>query len=333
MNLRYLFGSGKNPKWKYYLEEYLLYATPRFFFCRQLNKKLLDIDKREDKTYIAKRVSYYNKLTKTLSLPSNSRTIKNYSKKSSKGASVYFFDTHRYLSWFDSNYRFIVEPGDVTFIPEHPALVKSRPISGANANSVMLNLDIVRHFIFVQDKLSFRDKKDLILFRGETQGKPHRQQFLKMYFNHPMCNLGDVKVKDSNMKPFEREILTIPQHLKYKFIMALEGNDVASNLKWVMSSNSLAVMPRPVYETWFMEGTLKPDYHYIEIKADYSDLIEKCTYYILHPDEAELIIQHAHEYVKQFQNKPREKLISLLVLEKYFVKTGQMSPVSQLDNS
>ena len=38
---------------------------------------------------------------------------------------------------------------------------------------------------------------------------------------------------------------TIREHLDYKFIMALEGNDVASNLKWVMSSNSIAVMTRP----------------------------------------------------------------------------------------
>lgn len=59
---------------------------------------------------------------------------------------------------------------------------------------------------------------------------------------------------------------TIREHLDYKFIMAIEGNDVASNLKWVMSSNSLAVMPRPTCETWFMEGTLIPDYHYIEVR-------------------------------------------------------------------
>ena len=68
--------------------------------------------------------------------------------------------------------------------------------------------------------------------------------------------------------------------------MALEGNDVASNLKWVMSSNSIAVMPRPTCETWFMEGKLIPNYHYIEIKPDYSDLPEKLQYYIDHPEEA-----------------------------------------------
>ena len=35
------------------------------------------------------------------------------------------------------------------------------------------------------------------------------------------------------------------------------------------------------------------------------------------------IIQNANAYVEQFKNKRREKLISLMVLEKYFIKTGQ----------
>ena len=112
--------------------------------------------------------------------------------------------------------------------------------------------------------------------------------------------------------------MTIDEHLDYKFIMSLEGNDVASNLKWVMSSNSIAVTPRHTVETWFMEGTLIPNYHYIEVKDDFSDLEERLTYYIEHPEEAEAIIQHAHEYVDQFRDEAREKLISLLVLKKYF---------------
>ena len=74
---------------------------------------------------------------------------------------------------------------------------------------------------------------------------------------------------------------------------------------------------------WFMEGKLIPDYHYIEIKNDFSDFEEKLTYYINHPEKAQQIIDHAHEYIKQFQNKKRERLISLLVLDKYFKATGQ----------
>ena len=120
-----------------------------------------------------------------------------------------------------------------------------------------------------------------------------------------------------------REKKTIREHLDYKFIMTLEGNDVASNLKWVMSSNSLAVMTRPTCETWFMEGTLVAGYHYVEVKEDFSDLPEKLQYYIEHPEQAEDIIRHAHEYVRQFQDKERENLISLMVLDKYFRLSGQ----------
>jgi hypothetical protein len=92
-----------------------------------------------------------------------------------------------------------------------------------------------------------------------------------------------------------------------------------------MSSNSIAVMPTPTFETWFMEGRLIPDHHYIHIKDDYSDLEEKLRYYSEHTEEAIQIIRNAHDYVDQFRNKNREDLISLLVLEKYFYCTGQLA--------
>lgn len=117
--------------------------------------------------------------------------------------------------------------------------------------------------------------------------------------------------------------MTIGEHLQYKFILTLEGNDVASNLKWVMSSNSIAISPRMVYETWFMEGKLKPNYHYIEIKDNFSDLEEKIQFYSTHIEEAQAIIDHAHEFVSQFQDLRREDLIGQMVCEKYFEMTGQ----------
>jgi hypothetical protein len=103
--------------------------------------------------------------------------------------------------------------------------------------------------------------------------------------------------------------------------MCLEGNDVATNLKWVMSSNSIAVMPRPTCETWFMEGRLVPNYHYIEIKDDLSDLEDRLQYYSSHPAEAQEIIGYAHEFVAQFMDEERERIISLLVMENYLKNT------------
>ncbi len=49
--------------------------------------------------------------------------------------------------------------------------------------------------------------------------------------------------------------MSIDEQLGHKFIMCIRGNDVATNLKWVMSSSSIAVMPRPDVESWYMEGS------------------------------------------------------------------------------
>lgn len=110
--------------------------------------------------------------------------------------------------------------------------------------------------MFVHDTIPFRQKKDMAIFRGKIRQSRVRTKFLEMFFHHPMFDCGVVGRNEGCPDEWMREKKTIREHLDYKFIMALEGNDVASNLKWVMSSNSLAVMTRPTCETWFMEGTL-----------------------------------------------------------------------------
>ena len=146
---------------------------------------------------------------------------------------------------------------------------------------------------------------------------------MKKLFGHPLVDCGNTVEKSDLPKEWSAPLITLYDHLKYKFVISLEGTDVASNLKWVMSSNSVAVMPRPKYESWFMEGRLQPGVHYIEIKDDYSDLEDKSQYYSTHVEEAEAIIRNAHAFVEQFRDKEREELISILVLEKYFRHTKQ----------
>ena len=144
-----------------------------------------------------------------------------------------------------------------------------------------------------------------------------------MYFDHKLCDLGQINSNTDHDHWIKKKI-SIEVHLKYKFILCIEGVDVATNLKWVMSSNSIAVMAKPKIESWFMEKQLIANYHYIEIKDDYSDLEEKLTFYINNLDECLRIIKNANTYVNQFKDSKREKLISLLVLEKYFIKTLQI---------
>ena len=90
-----------------------------------------------------------------------------------------------------------------------------------------------------------------------------------------------------------------------------------------MSSNSLCVMPKPKYETWFMEGKLIKDFHYIEVKDDFSNAERKIRFYMKNIDKCMKIIENANSYTEQFKDPKLEKLISLLVLDKFFKKSNQ----------
>ena len=316
--LKRLSGKHKNNKFLYYTINFIRQLIPKRIFQSGLERKM-SVLKNYDIDYIRKRVNYCNKLEKKVNLPDGTKNLANFRLR--KMDKTYFFDCYEYTRYFQSSLRADFTFGDVTFVPEEPSIVKSRPIAGNNANSVILNLDKVRHFTFINDKKDFREKKNMLVSRNYVT-QEHRIRFLEMYINHPLCNIGKIN-KSSNHQNLLKEILTIEEQLDYKFILCLEGNDVASNLKWVMSSQSLAVMPVPKYETWYMEGTLIPDYHYVLIKDDYSDLEERMEYYITRTDKALEIIRNAHRYVDQFKIKQREDLISLLVLEKYFYRTNQ----------
>lgn len=316
----------KNNKFLYYSKVISRQLIPAFIFRSKRAGKLalFNTFSTDKKAYIRFRVNYYNKLSGNKALSATSVSLSKFALP--KRQKAYYFDTQEYTRYFDTAYKAHFLFGDVTKIPPEPSIVKSRPIAGDNSNSVVLNLDKLRHFNFITDNKSFETKKDMLVGRGVVR-REHRIRFYEMYFNHTLCNLG--QINDDINKHWIKDFLTIDEHLNYKFILCLEGNDVATNLKWVMSSNSLAVMPKPKFETWYMEGTLVGNKHYIEIKEDYSDLEERLTHYITHPQEALQIIQHAHEYVNQFHNKEQEHLISLFVLEKYFYKTGQCIPTDE----
>lgn len=318
MGVIYNIRSGKNTKAYYYLKCFCRKLIPAVIFRTKRKSFLKHVRERNDFEYIMTRVNYYNKLTAKTPLKDNMVLIKNL--KKGGASSSYYHDTFEYTRWFGKNKKIAVEWGDVTYIPNQPSIVKSRPVDGDNKNSVVMKLDKIRHFLFVDDHQNWQDKENRVIFRGKIPGKEKRERFFNMYFGNPLCDLGDTS---KNGKPeWKTGKRTIEEHLKFKFILALEGNDVASNLKWVMSSGSVAVMPKPEYETWFMEGKLIPNVHYIEIDRDFSNFEERINYYIQHEEEALEIIRNANKYTEQFTDNKREKIISLLTLDKYISLTN-----------
>jgi hypothetical protein len=160
-----------------------------------------------------------------------------------------------------------------------------------------------------------------------VQLKPKRLALVRRWHGRPGFDIGhsDRRIAKEHAGLQSPFLLPVEQ-AAFKYILSVEGNDVASNLKWVMATNSLCLMPAPAYETWFMEGRLEAGRHYVELRPDFEDLEEKVRHYERHADEALAIIQNAQAYVRQFLNEKREQLISLLVLYKYFVATGQIEP-------
>lgn len=296
---------------------------PKGCYRRRLQPLLQRLEQSPELDYMLHRARYYNKIVDPTPLPTDAPSIGSHRLHSPK---VYFFDTYEYLRWFPPHLQWCYCPGDITYVPDAPSITKSRPLVEDNANGVLMKLDKVRHFVFLNDQIPFNAKQDKVIFRGKVSGKESRVDFMRKFHGQPWCDAGDVSGDESLPASWQVPKLTFWEHLQYKFIMALEGNDVASNLKWIMSSNSLAVMPRPTCETWFMEGTLLPNVHYVEVRPDFADLEERIHYYIAHPAEAEEIIRNANQYVAQFKDKHREDAISILTLQTYFEKTGQLPP-------
>ena len=52
--------------------------------------------------------------------------------------------------------------------------------------------------------------------------------------------------------------LSVRHLLEYKAIIMIEGNDVASGLKWALLSQSVVLMPPPKHTSWAMEELLQP---------------------------------------------------------------------------
>lgn len=289
-----------------------LYRASYGALCRYLSRRYLADDRTQAE--VLSRVNYYNRCQQSFALREAHPRTQQIADFRPQDSRVYYYDLQAYLRFFPRHWRFQTISGDVTHVPTCPALVKSRPIQGDNSNAVLLKLNRIRHYRFVKDRRRWEHKYDAAVWRGAGY-KANRLQMLARHIDNPHCDIGMTKplTDDGFNKPY----MSIAEQLRYKFILCPEGNDVATNLKWVLSSRSLCLMPRPRFETWFMEGRLQPGVHYVELRDDYADLDEKMAYYLAHPEAANAIIRKANAHAAQFQDSGREILISLLVLEKY----------------
>lgn len=311
-------------KFRFYLAGALCNLVPRRYWYSKLTRMLDEFERADRATQeqILTRVNYCNKLNSSFTF--SQKLDFDHQLYAGKKSSAYTLDFKRLIRFFPEAISYSYLFGDIVDIPDFPTFLKSRPVCNGqdNENSVLLKLNKIRHYYKVKDKSEFEEKLPKLMWRGKSN-QPERVELLERFYSNPLCDVGDTHYKEKRTI-YEKPFMSIPQQLEYRYILSIEGNDVATNLKWIMASNSVCFMRKPRYETWFMEGALVPDFHYVLLKDDHSDLEEKISYYNENPEEAQAIVKNANRYVEQFFDEEKELLVSLLVMKKYFQLSGQL---------
>jgi hypothetical protein len=197
---------------------------------------------------------------------------------------------------------------DCVHSPRHVFTVaKSRSIeNAANRTVTLLPLNVGRHFKHVltalRDRVSYEKKLPIAMWRGTTTGlcwdlpldekiAAERTEcarrnlvttWAKKGFDNIDIGLTNIvqfsKKIASKYSSFVKKEMSIHDMLQYRYIISVEGNDVATNLKWALTSNSVVLMPPPTRESIILESTLYPWIHYVPLLHDLSDLQEKITF-------------------------------------------------------
>ena len=313
---------------------YYLYHTPLVYFfpsiiSRLRLKNILNNSFQEE--YIQSRVRYYFKKTSNFRVSNEGKNLSElfWNQFFKNKQNSHFIDFYNLLQFFNKKNKvdFIYSTKDYIDSsiakkhPPYPTFVKSRPVGFNNQNSILLKLNQVKLFHFIKDPKKFENKKNQAVWRGDIRNNSQREYFVKNFYRTPLFDIGQTSPKQD--VAWMKSFMSIKDQLDFKFIFCLEGKCISTNLYWAMSSNSVCVMPKPKYESWFMEGKLEDGVHYIEVKDNFSDAQEKIEFYNNNNDKCLEIIQNAQKFVKQFKNAKQERLIQLLILKQYFQYTGQ----------
>lgn len=194
--------------------------------------------------------------------------------------------------------KFVVQFGDRPMKRAY-GLSKSRRVP--ERCSILFPFNTARHwrFKYIPNETPWRLKKETIVWRGATTGR-----YIRMWYVNELHKAYDIKFsmvvqkKSKWITPDKMgKGLTQRQLLRYKYILSLPGNDVATSLKWLMMQNSVVVMPPPRVEGWLMEGLLEPYVHYVPIYHPHN-MSSVIDWMRNHDEECRTIVKNANAWIK-----------------------------------
>ena len=237
--------------------------------------------------------------------------------------------------WWGANNGFIVNfqcltnSADGYESDKLPVLTKARKI-GDEYNGILLKYEYHYHWDVLEnfkDSTNYNNKINDLVWRGNCitslEKKNNRRTFFEKYNYSLKYNVGFVKHTDepfeyyTEHKNFFKDKMSVDDQTKYKYILCLEGNDVATSLKWSLMTNSIVIMSKPIIESWLMEGLLQPYIHYVPLKDDFSDLDEIIEWCRNNDKKCEEISKNSTQFMKQFMNPKIELKIHNYLINWY----------------
>jgi hypothetical protein len=100
--------------------------------------------------------------------------------------------------------------------------------------------------------------------------------------------------------------LSLTDLIKYKYLIDIEGNGYSGRLKWLLYSKRPIFVIDRTYIEYFYDDLI-PYKHYIPVRMDLSDLLEKVEWAETHYNEALQIAQNAYEFA--VENFTEDKLL------------------------
>lgn len=193
------------------------------------------------------------------------------------------------------NVSFYITMRDGLFLDEElPLFLMSKGKNKGGINipdfeAVSAYYQVLKNHDITQYEIPWKEKKSQLMWRGS-----HIQR-KGVFTRNILCNLSSPLI-NAKFKGF----ITYEKQLEYKYHIMIDGLASSySHSGWKFFTNSVVFMPDSPWMQWY-HPALKPYIHYIPVKEDLSDLIEKLQWAVEHDQESEIIARNARQFAQNY---------------------------------
>lgn len=194
--------------------------------------------------------------------------------------------------------------------------------------------DVSKEILALNGKIAWADKKQMAMWRGGFTdiGAPNGSMVahFRSCPRYKICKMSqefvDAGLQWSESKEMDALLAQEGamkngaskwEHLQFKYLPVLDGHMCTyPGYQWRLLSDSVAFKQESDQEQWFY-AALKPYEHYVPIKNDLEDLIEKIEWAKTHDVEVQKMVQNARVFAQNHLLLEDNYLYLYLALQKY----------------